>query len=74
MIDRRNLLEKSSHVSCYIIKKNTSIRMFFLQNEEIQNQPRLVTKNMVLLIPSAIKRQKSSLESLKYNYLGETFD
>ena len=42
VIDRRNLLEKSSHVSCYIIKKNTSIRMFFLQNEEIQNQPRLV--------------------------------
>ena len=29
---------------------------------------------MVLLIPSAIKKQKSSLEPFKYNYFGETFD
>ena len=29
---------------------------------------------MILLIPSAIKKQKSSLEPFKYNYFGETFD
>ena len=47
--------------------------MFFLQNEEIQNHPRVV-KIYGSMIPSAIKKQKSWLEPFKYNYFGETFN
>ena len=58
--------------SCYTIKNTYFIRTFFLGNEEIQNQPRVV-KIYGSMIPSAIKKQKSSLEPFKYNYFGETF-
>ena len=59
--------------SCYTIKNTYFIRTFFLGNEEIQNQPR-VAKIYGSMIPSAIKKQKSSLEPFKYNYFGETFN
>ena len=48
MIDRHNLLEKISNVKenfrilLHNKKIHTFIRMLFLQNEEIQNQPRVV--------------------------------
>ena len=50
-IDRHNLLEKSSHVTeklgilLHNKKIHTFVRMLFLQNEEIQNQPRVVKKH-----------------------------
>ena len=65
-------METRIWASCYTIKSTYFIRTFFLGNEEIQNQPR-VAKIYGSMIPSAIKKQKSSLEPFKYNYFGETF-